>query len=67
MARLYHLAIDHTADGRRLLRFTTMIVNTGSGPFELGGRRADDASPAMATEQRIYNRAGGWRAQPRPR
>lgn len=66
MARLYHLAIDHTADGRRLLRFTMMIVNTGLGAFELGGQRADAASPTMAAQQHIYNRAGGWRVQATP-
>ena len=40
MARLRDLSIDTTTrPGRRLLRFTTIIVNIGAGPFETIGRR----------------------------
>jgi hypothetical protein len=38
MARLRDLSIDTaTLPGRRLLRFSTVIVNVGAGPFETVG------------------------------
>ena len=62
MARLRDLSIDTTTrPGRRLLRFTTIIVNTGAGPFETIGRRPDTSTPLMAVAQRIYNSAGSYR------
>lgn len=61
MARLTDLKAEKTADGRRLLRFTTVIVNVGSGPFEVRGTRASAGEVEMATVQRIYDSAGGFR------
>ena len=62
MARLRDLSIDTTTrPGRRLLRFTTIIVNIGAGPFETIGRRPDTATDQMAVAQRIYNSAGSYR------
>jgi len=61
MARLRDLSIDNTADGRRLLRFTTIIVNVGPGLFELHGSRASTLDPDMDVTQRIYNDTGGYR------
>ena len=62
MARLRDLSIDTTTrPGRRLLRFTTIIVNIGAGPFETIGRRPDTSTPQMAVSQRIYNSAGSYR------
>ena len=61
MAQLSDLRIDNTVDGRRLLRFTTIIVNRGAGPFELHGKRASTLDPDMDVTQRIYNNTGGYR------
>jgi hypothetical protein len=61
MARLGDIKVEKTADGRRLLRFTTVIVNVGSGPFEIRGARASASEPEMATVQRILDSAGGFR------
>jgi hypothetical protein len=62
MAQLRDFSIDNnTVAGRRLLRFTTIIVNVGAGPFELHGQRAATNDPDMNVSQRIYNNAGGFR------
>ena len=52
--------VEITADGRRLLRYNMTIFNTGSGPFELFGARANTSSP-MTVTQRIYDSSGGKR------
>jgi Lysyl oxidase len=61
MARIADVKTEKTADGRRLLRFTTVIVNVGAGPFEVRGQRASTSEPEMATAQRIYDSGGGFR------
>jgi hypothetical protein len=62
MARLRDLSIDTTTvPGRRLLRFTTIIVNIGAGPFETIGSRPTTSTAQMAVKQRIYNSAGSSR------
>jgi hypothetical protein len=48
-------------NGRRLLRFTAMMVNVGQGHFELRGRRDSTADPTMSINQVIYDSAGGSR------
>jgi hypothetical protein len=60
MARLADISLDVTADGRRLLRFSTVIVNVGEGAFELHGSRPAGA-PTMAVDQRVYDTSGGSR------
>lgn len=40
--------------GRKLLRYTAIVVNVGVGPFEIRGDRPDTSSP-MSVTQRIYN------------
>ncbi len=55
------IRVEKTSDGRRLLRFTTVIVNIGSGPFELRGSRASTTEPEMSVTQRIYNSPSGFR------
>ena len=55
MARLKDFKIENTADGRRLLRFTTIIVNVGAGPFEVRGSRASTLVPTMTGHQCIYD------------
>jgi hypothetical protein len=62
MAPLGDLGIDTTTiPGRRLLRFTTVIVNVGIGPFETIGSRPDTATTQMAVRQRIYDDARAYR------
>jgi hypothetical protein len=62
MARLRDLSIDTTTiPGRRLLRFTTVIVNIGAGPFETIGRRSSTGTTQVSVTQRIPNSAGSYR------
>ena len=61
MTRLRNLQIETTPTGAKLLRFGTIIVNVGEGPFELRGRRADTSRQLMQVRQRIYDENGGSR------
>ena len=61
MAQLRDIKIQDTADGRRLLRFSTVVVNVGEGAFEVRARRPDITAPDMTTEQRIFDDAGNSR------
>jgi Lysyl oxidase len=59
------ITIDKTTlSSRKLLRFSTVIVNMGAGPFELHGSRPDTSTPEMSVTQRIYDDAGGHRDVP---
>jgi Lysyl oxidase len=61
MAHPSDLHIDNnTIAGHRLLRYTAVIVNVGSGRFEVHGDRTSTTSPMVVT-QRIYNDTGGYR------
>ncbi len=60
MAHPKDLKIEKTPDGRKLLRFSSIVVNVGAGPFEVHGQRAAGAS-TMTTQQRIFDSAGGYR------
>jgi hypothetical protein len=64
MAPLQDIYIQTLADGRRLLRFSSIIVNVGAGPFEVRGQRPNSGAALMSTTQRIYNNAGGYRDVP---
>ena len=59
MAHPKDLKIEKTS-GKRLLRFSSIVVNVGAGPFEVHGERAAGAS-TMTTKQRIFDDAGGSR------
>ena len=48
-------------NGRRLLRFTTIMVNRGPGHFEVRGSRPSTAVNRMAIDQVIFNDGGGSR------
>lgn len=50
-----------TVDGRRLLRFTTIFVNAGRGPFELRGTRTWSGDRTMAMDQVMYRWDGSTR------
>jgi hypothetical protein len=65
MAKLRHIGTTNTADGRRLLRFSAIIVNGGEGPFELRSGRATKRS-RWSTRQVIYDNAGGARTVATP-
>ncbi len=52
--------IQKTADGRRLLRFSSIVVNVGAGRFELHGQRPAGSS-IMNTHQRVFDDSGGFR------
>ena len=65
MARLRHIGTTRTADGRRLLRFSAIIVNVGVGPFELRSQRPDTSS-SWSTRQVIYDTDGGARTARTP-
>ncbi len=61
MARLADISIEVTPEGRRLLRFSTVIVNVGSGGFEVHGTRSSTSATTMGVRQRIFDDAGGAR------
>jgi hypothetical protein len=56
--------IEITSDGRKLLRFSSIVVNVGAGPFELHGQRASGASTMDTTQQRVFDSDGGYRDVP---
>jgi hypothetical protein len=59
MARPTNFTIDtSTISGHRLLRYSALIVNIGSGRFEIEGQRSSTTA-SMSVSQRIYNDAGG--------
>jgi hypothetical protein len=64
MARLTDLKIEKTPDGRKLLRFSSIVVNVGDGPIEVHGQRTDTGSSTMTTTQRIFDDADGHRDVP---
>jgi hypothetical protein len=58
MAKLQDLKIQKTSDGRKLLRFSSIVVNVGVGPFEVRGQRPDTTVSTMTTTQRVFDGAG---------
>ncbi len=64
MANFQDLRVQKTPDGRRLLRFSSIVVNKGVGRFEARGQRPSTATSTMTVRQRIYNDAGGYRSVP---
>jgi hypothetical protein len=66
MARLRGIQTQNTPDGRRLLRFSAIIVNVGVGPFELGAQRSNSSSSTWSAQQVIFNDAGGSRTVSAP-
>jgi hypothetical protein len=61
MARITDVHLNRTSTGRRLLRFSTTIVNVGVGPFELRGRwSAVDQRWVVA--QQVTDTAGDTRS-----
>jgi hypothetical protein len=65
MAHPKHLTIE-SRSGKRLLRFSSIVVNVGAGPFEAHGKRPDTSTSKMTVTQRIFDDAGGSRYVPTP-
>jgi hypothetical protein len=66
MGSIQDMKVREYPDGRRLLRFSALMVNVGAGPFELRGQHSDDTDTAtLSVAQRIYDDAGGYRDIPR--
>ncbi len=61
MRRLSQIQIDKTPDGRRLLRFTTVIANKGPGALEVVGSRPNTATAEMTAQQAISQTDGSRR------
>lgn len=61
MARITDVQIENAGNGRRLLRYTTVIVNVGAGAFEARGQRSSTSQLEMPTAQRVYDTTGGSR------
>jgi hypothetical protein len=59
MARLSDVRIDKSSSGRKLLRYSTTIVNVGHGAFELHGARITPSE--MNAAQRLFDSDGGFR------
>lgn len=63
MANFKDLQVQRTG-GRKLLRFSSILVNVGDGRFEARGLRPNTGTSTMAVTQRIYDDAGGYRNVP---
>lgn len=60
MARIADIKSDRLSNGHRILRYTSIVTNTGSGVFQLHGQRASTSDAEMSVTQRIFNDAGGY-------
>lgn len=56
------IRIETTASGTRRLRFTSVIINVGDGPFETRGSRSSTSVSTMKISQRISTASGGTRS-----
>ncbi len=63
VAKMGSFSIQRTASGRRLLRFSGMMLNVGRGPFEIRGRRASTKKPWIV-DQIVYRTGGTKRRIP---
>ena len=60
MAHPSDLRIENSG-GRKLLRYTAIVVNVGRGPFEVHGVRADTTSAMTVTQRISDDSAAGYR------
>jgi hypothetical protein len=56
-AKIRDLRIVRTSSGRKLLRFTSEILNYGAGPFEIRGNRSSTSAP-FNIDQMVYRSDG---------
>lgn len=61
MALLSDMRVEEEPTGELYLRFTTISMNIGTGPFEVRGTVKPDDATMMTTNQRIYDVNGGHR------
>lgn len=66
MAPLADFKIEKTPDGRKLLRYSTTVVNIGDGAMQAEGSRASTADTEMSVNQRIFNSLSGSRVVSTP-
>jgi hypothetical protein len=64
MSRPTSLRIQRSSTGRQLLRFTTTIVNVGTGKFELLASRKSRSVRTMTVRQRVWMSNGTTRTVP---
>ncbi|MEY2566661.1 MAG: hypothetical protein QOE35_1190 [Actinomycetota bacterium] len=57
MAPIRDVRIETLADGHKVLRFTSEVVNVGSAPFEVRGSRPNAATTTNMTGQQYLNGA----------
>jgi hypothetical protein len=62
MARLRGFTVETTPTGQTRLRFTTIIVNVGDGPFQVYGH--DKQNGEFAVDQQIRDSDGSWTTLP---
>jgi Lysyl oxidase len=65
MIRLHDWHLQNM-NGRRLLRFTTIFVNEGPGPFEVRGGRSSASDKTMEMDQVLYRADGTRFRRPTP-
>lgn len=61
--RITDVRIQRTSSGRKVLRFTTVILNFGAGPLEVRGRRTSTSRP-FTVDQVVYRNDGTTRRIP---
>jgi hypothetical protein len=66
MEPLNEWRVEYDAQGRRLLRVSTIFSNYGVGPMELIGRRASASQPFMSMTQILYRPGGATVQIPTP-
>jgi hypothetical protein len=64
MAPLKDFRVDKASSGQTLLRYSAIVVNTGSGRFQLDGTRTSTSGSEMEVAQRIADSSGSSRTQP---
>ena len=64
MAQLKDFRVDKAPSGQTLLRYSAIVVNTGSGRFQLDGTRTSTSGSQMEVAQRIADSSGTSRTQP---
>lgn len=62
MARLRRFTVETTSQGQTRLRFSTIIVNVGDGPFQVYGH--DKQNDEFLVDQQIKNSDGSWTSLP---
>ena len=59
MAKTRKFSIDQSVAGQKRLRFTTIIINIGDGPFQLHGH-TPQSNGELLVDQQIVDSGGTW-------